>query len=244
VESVNNLESRPGLVAGNGMGAGGRAWRWLLWLWIALTIVGAFLYAPLAKDFIGQSSRILFFHVPMAWGSFVAFMTAGVWSVLYLWRRSADADRAATAAVEVGLLFCVLATVTGAMWARVMWGAWWNWDPRQTSIAVVLVFYAAYLVLRGAIEDADTRATLGAVYAVLGLVVAPFFYFVLPRMVTYTLHPEAVINTRGKVEVEAHMLQVLLASAFGFTVVFFWLHRLRWRLLRLEARRAPGVLVP
>ncbi len=220
------------------------AWRWLLWLWIALTIVGAFFYAPLAKDFIGQSSRILFFHVPMAWGSFVAFMTAGVWSVMYLWRRQPDHDRAASAAIEVGLLFCVLATITGAMWARVMWGAWWNWDPRQTSIAVVLVFYAAYLVLRGAIEDPDARATLSAVYAALGLVVAPFFFFVLPRMVTYTLHPEAVINARGKVEMEARMLQVLLASACGFTVVFFWLHRLRWRLLRLAARQAPGGLTP
>jgi heme exporter protein C len=220
-----------------------RLWPWLLWLWIAVSIVGAFLYAPLAKDFIGQSSRILFFHVPMAWGSFVAFMTAGVWSAIYLWRREPDADRAAAAAVEIGLVFCVLATVTGAMWARVMWGAWWNWDPRQTSIAVVLVFYAAYLVLRGAVEDPDARARLGAVYAVLGLVVAPFFFFVLPRM-TYTLHPEAVINTRGKVEVEARMLQVLLASALGFTAFFFWLHRLRWRLLRVAARRAPGGIAP
>jgi heme exporter protein C len=217
---------------------GGLLWRWSLWLWIAATIVGAFYYAPLAKDFIGQSSRILFFHVPMAWGSFVAFMAAGVWSALHLWRRDADSDRAAEAAVEVGLVFCVLATVTGAMWARVMWGAWWNWDPRQTSIAVVLVFYAAYLVLRGAIEDPDARGRLAAAYAVLGLVVAPFFFFVLPRMVTYTLHPEAVINTRGKVEVEARMLQVLLASGLGFTVVFFWLHRLRWRVLRIAARRS------
>lgn len=221
-------------------GGAGLFWRWLLWLWIALTIVGAFLYAPLAKDFIGQSSRILFFHVPMAWVSFVAFMTAGVWSVIYLRRRRPDADRAATAAVEIGLVFCVLATLTGAMWSRVMWGAYWNWDPRQTSIAFVLVFYAAYLVLRGAIEDPEARARLSAVYAVLGLVVAPFLFFVLPRMVTYTLHPDAVINTRGKVEVEARMLQVLLMSGLGFTAFFFWLHRLRWRLLRVAARRAPG----
>ncbi|HEV8629863.1 MAG TPA: cytochrome c biogenesis protein CcsA [Thermoanaerobaculia bacterium] len=213
-------------------------WHWLLWLWIALAIAGAFLYAPLAKDFIGQSSRILFFHVPMAWGSFVAFMTAGVWSLLYLGKRQLDHDRAAQAAVEVGLLFCVLATVTGAMWARVMWGAWWNWDPRQTSIAFVLVFYAAYLVLRGAIEDPDLRARLAAAYAVFGLVVAPFLFFVLPRMATFTLHPDAVVNTRGKVDVDARMLQVLLVSALGFNVFFFWLHRLRWRLLRLEARRA------
>ena len=57
---------------------------WLLWLWISLVIVGAFFYAPLAEGFIGQSSRILFFHVPMAWVSFVAFIAAGIWSLLYL----------------------------------------------------------------------------------------------------------------------------------------------------------------
>jgi len=219
----------------------GRAWRWALWAWISICIVGAFLYAPLAAKFIGQSSRILFFHVPMAWTSFVAFIAAGVWSILYLWRRDPDQDRAAAAAVEIGLVFCFLATATGAMWARVMWGAWWNWDPRQTSISVVLVFYAAYLVLRGAVEDLEARARLCAAYAVLGLVVAPFFFFVLPRMVSFTLHPDAVINTRAKVEVESRMLQVLLASSLGFNVLFFWMHGVRVRLLRVAARRAPQV---
>jgi hypothetical protein len=76
-----------------------------------------------------------------------------------------------------------------------MWGAFWNWDPRQTSIVVVLVFYAAYLVLRGAIAD-PRRARLAAAYAVLGLVVAPFLFFVLPRL-AFTLHPEPV-STPGE----------------------------------------------
>lgn len=211
--------------------------RWLLWAWIAGSIAAAFLWAPLAKDFLGESSRILFFHVPMAWTAFVAFIAAGVWSILYLWRRRGGDDDAATAAVEIGLLFCVLATVTGAMWARIEWGSWWNWDPRQTSITVVLVFYAAYLVLRGAVEDGDARARLAAVYAVLGLVVAPFFIFVLPRMVSFTLHPEPVVNPEGEVKMDPRIGYVLAASSLGFNVFFFWLHRLRWRVLRLEARR-------
>lgn len=214
------------------------ALRWALWLLVSLSIAGAFLYAPLAQDFIGQSSRILFFHVPMAWASFVAFLVAGAWSIVYLLRREERHDEAALAAVQLGLLFCLLATVTGAIWARIMWGTYWNWDPRQASIVIVLVFYAAYLVLRGAIEDADTRARLAAAYAILGLVVAPFFFFVLPRMVDFTLHPDSVVNTRGKVEMESRMLQVLLASSLGFTALFFWLHRLQRRLLRLESLRA------
>jgi heme exporter protein C len=213
---------------------------WLLWLWISLVIAGAFYYAPLAEGFLGQSSRILFFHVPMAWVAFVAFLAAGVWSVRFLaGSRSPRHDQAAAAAVELGLLFGVLATVTGAIWARVMWGAYWNWDPRQTSILIALLFYAAYLALRGAVADTSTRARLSAAYAALGLVVAPFLFFVLPRL-GFTLHPEPVVNTTGKLAMESRMLQILLASVTGFTVLFFWMHSLRCRVLAAEERRELG----
>lgn len=210
-----------------------RTLAWTLWLWLSAVIAGAFYYAPLADGFLGQSSRILFFHVPMAWVAFLAFLVAGIWSVRYLafGRRRGD-DIKAAAAVELGLLFGILATVTGAIWARVMWGAYWNWDPRQTSILIALLFYAAYLALRNAVQDPQTRARLSSAYAAFGLVVAPFLFFVLPRL-GFTLHPEPVVNTTGKVEMESHMLQVLLASLVGFTALFFWIHSLR---CRVEAR--------
>lgn len=219
------------------------AWWWLLWLWLAAVIVGAFEYAPLAAKFIGQSSRILFFHVPMAWAAFTAFITAGVYSVRYLFGgRSRDAlrqprhDRAARAAIELGLLFGVLATVTGAVWSRIMWGAYWNWDPRQIWIVAALIFNGAYLALRDAVEDLEKRARLAAAYAALGLVVTPFCFFVLPRIAGFTLHPEPVINARGKIEMEPRMLQVLLASGLGFMALFFWLHDLRTRMLAIADR--------
>ncbi|MBP1642274.1 MAG: heme exporter protein [Acidobacteria bacterium] len=213
---------------------------WLLWGWMATVIVAAFHWAPLAEGFLGQSSRILFFHVPMAWVSFVAFMVAGVRSLAYLaGRRTERRDQAAAAAIEIGLLFALLATVTGAIWARIMWNSWWNWDPRQASIVVALLFYAAYLALRAAVADREARGRLCAAYATLGLVVAPFFYFVLPRL-GFTLHPEAVINAQGKVEVEPRMLVVLLASSAGFTALFFWMHQLRTRLALREARLLEG----
>lgn len=213
-----------------------RSLPWLLWLWLSAVIVGAFHYAPLAQGFKGDSSRILFFHVPMAWVSFVAFVAAGVWSLRYLLgRREARHDRAARVAVELGLVFGTLATVTGAIWAKIMWGAYWNWDPRQTSVLIALLFYAAYLALRAAVADAESRGRLSAAYATLGLVVSPFFYFVLPRL-GFTLHPDAVVNTRGDVDVEPRMLAVLIASSVGFTVLFFWMHALRARLARAEQR--------
>jgi heme exporter protein C len=213
-----------------------RAAPFLLWLWMAAVIVAAFHWAPLAEGFEGQSSRILFFHVPMAWVSFVAFMTAGVESVRYLFGRRAPArDRSAAAAVELGLLFATLATLTGSIWARITWGSYWNWDPRESAIVVALLFYAAYLALRAALADDDARARLSAAYAALGLAVSPFLYFVLPRL-GFTLHPEPVINTAGKVEVEWRMLTVLVASSAGFTALFYRLLALRTRVAALAVR--------
>ncbi len=213
---------------------------WLLWLWICGVILGAF--APATRPgqgFIGESGRILYFHVPMAWASFVAFLAAGTWSARYLFggRRRVH-DRAAAVAVELGLLFCILATVSGALWARVQWGAYWNWDPRQLSITLALLFYGAYLALRGAIEDGETRARLAGAYAVFGLAVAPFLFFVLPRLAAFSLHPEPVVNAEGKILMERAMLAVLVAGAAGFTAVFFWLHRLQCRLLAWRERNA------
>ncbi|HVF60414.1 MAG TPA: cytochrome c biogenesis protein CcsA [Thermoanaerobaculia bacterium] len=212
----------------------------LLWLWMCLVLVGAFFYAPAAAGFIGYSSRILFFHVPLAWTAFVAFLVAAVWSGLYLVRGRPGDDRAAAAAVELGFVYCLLATLTGAMWARTMWGAFWNWDPRQFSIVLVLLFYGAYLALRGAVDDRQLRARLAAVYALLGVVVTPFFFWVVPRMKRFfSLHPDSVVNTRGTIDMESHMLQVLLASWVGFNALFFWLHDLHRRAAALhEAEEA------
>ncbi|MFY9825362.1 MAG: cytochrome c biogenesis protein CcsA [Thermoanaerobaculia bacterium] len=211
---------------------------WLLWLWLALVIVGAFFYAPVAEHFrVPGSSRIVFFHVPMAWTSFLAFIAAAVWSLMYLVRRNPRHDRSAAVAIEIGLLFGVLATVTGAVWAKIEWGAWWNWDPRQTSILASLLFYAAYLALRQSVEEPEKRARLAAAYALLGLVITPFLFWVVPR-ITFSLHPDPVVNRSLKVEMDARIQHVLYASGLGFATLFFWIHNLQCRLEALGERRA------
>lgn len=211
---------------------------WTLWLVIALVIVGAFLPTTQpGQGFIGQTGRILFFHVPVAWASFVGFILAGWWSLRYLTGgRQRRHDQSAATAVELGLVFCVLATVSGAIWARVQWGAYWNWDPRQTSIVMALLFYGAYLALRGAVEDERTRSVLAAAYAVLGLVVAPFLFFVLPRR-GFSLHPQPVVNVEGKIEMDRPILMILLVGAASFTALFVWIHNVRCRLQGVRERR-------
>lgn len=210
---------------------------WLLWLWIAGVIGAGLLVAPLSQGFAGvdgrspQSSRIVFFHVPLAVGSFFAFLAAGAWSALYLVRRDPRHDHDAQAAVEVGLVFATLATLTGAIWAKVQWGAYWNWDVRQSTIALTLVFYGAYLVLRGSLEDPEQQARLGSAYAVLGLAVSPFLYVVLPRLASFSLHPKPAGS-----RMDSAIGSVLVAAIAGFTALFFWIQRLRSRSLALEAR--------
>ncbi len=212
---------------------------WLLWLWISLVIWAAFFYAPgAAKGFQApESYRILFFHVPMAWASFAGFIAAAVWSILYVVKRDLKHDLAAQAAIQLGILFGVLATVTGAVWARIEWGAYWNWDPRQTSLLISLLFYGAYLALRGAVDDPEKRARLSAAYAILGLVVTPFLYWIVPR-ITFSLHPEPVVNAEGKSQMASDILNVLMASGAGFTCLFFWLHNLQMRVLALAERKS------
>jgi heme exporter protein C len=220
---------------------------WLLWLWLALVVVLAYVGAPPMQGFVGggESSRILFFHVPMAWTAFVAFIAAGVWSARYLKSRHRRHDLAASVAVEIGLVFCLLATLSGAIWARVEWGAFWNWDPRQLSITVLLVYYAAYLALRSQVADAEVRGRVSGAYAVLGLFVAPFLFFVAPRMVPISLHPQPVINKevvtgQEPVGMDPSILLILLAGSLGFTVLFFWLHNLATRLAVLDDRNEAG----
>ena len=91
--------------------------------------------------------------------------------------------------------------------------------------------------MRAAVDDRETRGRLSAAYALLGLVVTPFLFWIMPR-ITYSLHPEPVINAQGKVEMEARKSQVLYASGIGFTALFFWIHNLQCRIQALFDRRA------
>jgi heme exporter protein C len=211
---------------------------WLLGAWVLAVIVAAFFYAPAAAGFKGESARIVFFHVPQAWVAVLAFCVNLVASLRYLLRRDPLDDARAAAAARLGLIFSVLATVTGSIFANVMWNSFWNWDPREVSIAILLLIYAAYFALREAIPDEERRASLAAAYAVLAFVTMPFLVFVVPR-IYWSLHPDTIIGATGKLklQMESRMLQVLFGSLAGFTGLFFWLYTLDVRLARVRLAR-------
>lgn len=206
----------------------------LLGAYMLLVIIAAFLYAPPALG-LGEISRIIYFHVPLAWVSVLAYLVSMVNSIRYLRRPLAEYDFRAAVNAEIGLAFTLLATVTGAIFARGTWGVYWNWDPRQTSIFVLLLIYGAYLVLRSSIEDGEMRARLAAVYSIVAFISVPFLVFIIPRLYV-TLHPDPIINQSGQLQMSARMMQVFLASLLGFTGVYWWIYHLQVCLYKVVDR--------
>jgi len=212
-------------------------WQVALGVWMAAVIVASFLYIPAIAGFgaTGETARLIVYHVPTAWVAVLAFLMATVQSIRYLQKRDLNLDMRALVNAELGMVFCVLATVTGAIWSRAAWGMYWNWDPRQTSIAILLMIYAAYFILRGALSDAELRARLSAVYAVLAFLTVPFLVFVVPRVFP-SLHPNlGGVEERVSI-MSREVLVVFLASIAGFTAIYAWAYRLQVRVLALHDR--------
>lgn len=211
----------------------------ILGIWMSGVIIASFLYMP-ATQGLGEMGRIIVYHVPAAWIAVLAYLMAMINSVGYLRRGQLHLDRQAQVNAELGTVFCLLATVTGAIWSRGAWGQYWNWDPRQTSIAVLLMIYAAYFVLRSAIDDPDRRARLSAVYAILAFFTVPFLVFIVPR-IYFSLHPDLINLADRSFDMDSRMLVVFLASLAGFTGLYVWLYNLQIRLenlaYRLEMKR-------
>ena len=143
-------------------------------------------------------------------------------------------DNAAAEAARLGFIFCILATVTGSIFAKVTWGSFWNWDPRETSVFILLLIYAAYFSLRGAVEIEERKATLSAVYSIFAFVTVPFLIFVVPRM-TPSLHPEdSIVNANMKFTMGPAVRMIFFSSLGLFTVLYFWMFSLAKRLKRME----------
>lgn len=204
-----------------------------------MVFVAIFLLPPPQLQ-LGDVSRIFFFHVPLAWVAVLAFLLSFIYSIFYLRKKDLSYDNRAKTASRLGLLFTVLATISGSIFAKASWGSFWNWDPRETSIFILLLIYGAYFALRSAVENEERRAGLSAVYAVLAFLTVPFLVFVIPR-VYQSLHPnDSVINSSLRLQMSPAILITFLASMSGFTGLFVWIFKLETKVNRLMDESQEG----
>jgi len=201
-------------------------------IWLAGAIVAAFMAVPPISG-LGELGRIAWFHIPSAWVSVLAFAVATVNSIIYLARRGIEADDRAVAAAGLGLLFALIATISGAFWARRAWGVFWNWDPREASIVILLLLYGAYFALRAAIDDERRRGVLAAAYNIAAFITVPYLVFVVPRVME-SLHPDPVVNADGSGGMAGDMMGVLILTTIGFTLLFLWIFSIAVRYIRLR----------
>lgn len=189
---------------------------------------------------LGDKARILYFHVPMSWIAVLAFFLSMYFSIRYLKTKDLDYDIKSFSSAQLGFLFCILATATGSLWAKFNWGSFWNWDPRQTSIFILLLIYGAYFALRSAIDSEEQKAKLSSVYAIIAAITVPFFVFIMPRLVE-SLHPDPIINTQGKIKMDTTMLIIFLSSLTGFTLLFVWCLNIKIRVEKLSLIKTGSV---
>jgi heme exporter protein C len=198
-------------------------------------IVMAFLWAPPAQ-ILGDSSRIMYFHVPIAWVSILAFVVAGIVSILFLADRKGSFvrfDGIAYNSAVVGLVFTVLTVITGSIWARISWGVFWNWDPRETSIVIILLIYIAYFSVQGAMAHNDNRGRIGSAYLILAMITLPFFAFLVPRIYP-SLHPDPIINADRTIFLDDRMRSTLAIAIVSFTALYCYILHIMNRMMKLQ----------
>ncbi|MGQ9819910.1 MAG: cytochrome c biogenesis protein [Candidatus Kapaibacteriales bacterium] len=205
--------------------------------------VNPLLVLPLVPQLEDQI-KIMNFHVPCAWVAVLAYLIAMFYSIKYLKTKNLENDLVANSSVYLGTVFAILATVTGMIWAKFNWGSFWNWDPRQTTVFVLLLIYFAYFALRQSIENPELRSRLSAVYSIIAFTTVPFLVFILPRILVGN-HPGSANSENAGPILSTEKETLNLLQTFGFasgflsmTLLFFWFLNLliRFKIVRNFSR--------
>ncbi|MEJ2504214.1 MAG: cytochrome c biogenesis protein CcsA [Gemmatimonadota bacterium] len=212
-----------------------KAPRWLLALSVLapVAVVAAqwygFAYSPSAEDY-QDSQKIMYVHVPAAWNAFLSFFIVFWASVVYLWKRTERSDLLAASAAEIGALFTGLTLMLGSIWGKWAWGAWWTWDARLTSTAVLFIIFVGYLALRSFTEDPERRATWSAGVGIFGALNVPIVYMSVRWW--RTLHQ---VQSSPDTLSPAYKIGLRL-NAVAFLLVLITFVAWRYRAMRIERR--------
>jgi heme exporter protein C len=231
----------------------GKILPWLGGLSAIILIVGLYMSFTAPADYQqGITVRIMYVHVPAAWLSMMGYMVMAVSALGTLIWRHPLADVSIKAAAPIGAAFTFLALATGSLWGKPMWGTWWVWDARLTSVFVLFLMYLGIIALQRAMDDPVKAARPVAILVLVGTVNIPIIKFSVNWW--NTLHqPAAVIRMDGPT-IDPSMLWPLLVMAVGFTLLFFFMHMVAmrteiWRrriaaMRRASAREQRGAAKP
>jgi heme exporter protein C len=204
------------------MALSGRVLPWIAGLAVLLIACGLGMSFTAPLDYQqGHAAKIMFVHVPAAWLSIMGYMLVAASSFGLLVFRHPLADVSAKAAAPIGGVFTAVCLLTGMLWGKPMWGAFWVWDPRLTSVLILFFLYMGLIALRGSIEDEATAGKLTAVLALVGIVIIPIIKFSVDWN---SLHQQASVMRLGAPTIHPSLLRPLLVMAAGMITLFAALH--------------------
>ena len=169
----------------------------------------------------GETVRIMFVHVPAAWMALMVYTAMAVASAVAAIFRHPLADMAAKASAPIGAMFCLLALVTGSLWGKPMWGAWWVWDARLTSMFVLFLLYLGYMAIWQAIEDPHRAALVARIVAIAGFINVPIVKFSVDWW--NSLHQGPSVFRLGGPTIDTRMLWPLLVMAIAYLLLYLGL---------------------
>jgi heme exporter protein C len=194
---------------------------------VLLTVAIVAMYLAPTEQTMGDSQRVMYVHIAVAWLALLGFIAMAACGSAYLLSRNLSWDQWSQAACEVGWLCSTLTLVTGSLWAHAAWGTWWTWDPRLVTSFILWAFYSGNLILRSGLDDVHQRARLVAVAAIIGVADVPLV--VMATRWFRGIHPVSP-------EMEPSMRYALLASVVGVTAIMTILVVRRRTQLQLESR--------
>jgi heme exporter protein C len=174
----------------------------------------------------GYAQKIMYVHVPAAWVAFLSFGLTALAGGFWLFLRDARLDRFAESSAEVGVVFTTVVLITGPIWARPIWGAWWQWDARLTLTLFLWFLFLGYMVLRGAIQERDARARYAAIVGILGALLIPFIH--LSVYLFNTMHPKPIVANTDGIQMPPVMVRTFFLALFAFTLLYVAFVRQRY----------------
>jgi heme exporter protein C len=212
-------------------------WKYLTIVLLLYTAVMGLLGHVPRLAILNETERNLYFHVPMWFGMTIILLASVVNSIRYLREPSTRLDILAHESAKTGILLGVLGLMTGSLWARYTWGTWWTTDVKLNGAAVTMLIYAAYLVLRGSVNDEQQRARLSAIYNIFAFSAAIPLLFIMPRLAEASLHPGMGGNPGfSKYDLDSAMRLVFYPAVIGWTLLGVWITEVACRLAFVQEK--------